>query len=216
MNAPRYRTSASWFKAGLDYQKAGVNLVKAFSCYKISAEKGFVFGMYHLARCYQVGIGTEKNLAAAFKWMRQAADKKYAEAEFQTALLGLQNSAAQKTEALVYLGRAAKQNHPTAQRLLADCYLNGVIGAVNIECAFEWYALSAKAGDRIAQYNLACMYQRAHGVAQNFQPACFWFERAAKQGYQPAFNALLQLEKNKLNPQARQSLARLKFMKKVL
>ena len=48
---------------------------KAFQYFQQSAEAGFGWGMYHLACCYETGIGVQKNLKLAGEWYAKAADE---------------------------------------------------------------------------------------------------------------------------------------------
>jgi TPR repeat protein len=45
-----------------------------------------------------------------------------------------------------------------------------------------WWRKAAERGDPESQYNLAFMYSKGQGVAQNQQMAFYWFAEAAGQG----------------------------------
>ncbi|MDF1684008.1 MAG: tetratricopeptide repeat protein [Legionellaceae bacterium] len=204
------------FKQGVQFEHKQ-KFEEAFACYQVVADKGFVYGMYNLAWCFYEGKGTQVDQDKALYWMREAAHKNFDQAQLNTGIFYLNTVKTEEGNALafMYIGLAAKQNNATAQRLLAEFYQKGVVIEKDSSKAFDWYLLSAEAGDMKAQHNTACMYQRADGVAQHHRKASLWFERAAKQGYQPSLQALNQLAKNKLNPYAKQTLAKLNFMKKV-
>lgn len=51
------------------------NESKAVEYFRQSAEAGYGWGMYHLARCYENGSGVQKNLKLAGEWYAKAADE---------------------------------------------------------------------------------------------------------------------------------------------
>lgn len=193
--------------------------IEAFECYLKSAELGYVYGMYNLAWCFQHGKGTAINEEKALHWMQESANKNFDQAQLNVGLFYLNGANADANKnamGVMYIGLAAKQNHPTAQRLIAEFYQRGLVLEKDLSKAFDWYLLSAEAGDKKAQHNVGCMYQRADGVAQDHEKACLWFARAAKQDYQPSLQALQAIANNRLNPFAKQTTAKLNFMEKVL
>ena len=52
----------------------------------------------------------------------------------------------------------------------------------NYDKALFWYREAAVQGDRYSQFNMACMYDSGHGVAQSGEDADRWYERATAQG----------------------------------
>ena len=50
------------------------------------------------------------------------------------------------------------------------------------EAHLEWLKV-AEEGDARAQYNVAWMYAKGQGTAQDFQEAANWYEKSADQGY---------------------------------
>jgi serine/threonine protein kinase len=51
------------------------------AAWRAAAEQGGPEGQYFLARCLELGVGVEKNAAAAVSWYRKAADQRYAVAQ---------------------------------------------------------------------------------------------------------------------------------------
>src|SRR6266540_1931365 len=49
----------------------------------IAAEKGHKIAQYNLGRCYQNGMGIEKDEIKAFEYYKKSAEKGYVEAQFQ-------------------------------------------------------------------------------------------------------------------------------------
>ncbi|CAB4472953.1 unnamed protein product [Rhizophagus irregularis] len=56
------------------------NETELFHRNKKAAENGNKVAMYWLAKCYDFGDGTEKNLEKAFYWYQKAAEKVYTKA----------------------------------------------------------------------------------------------------------------------------------------
>ncbi len=50
------------------------NFVLAYKCYVIAASNGFADGQFNLARCYEHGIGVEKDLQKAKQYYEKAAE----------------------------------------------------------------------------------------------------------------------------------------------
>ena len=46
----------------------------AYKCYVIAASNGFADGQFNLARCYEQGIGIEKDLQKAKQYYEEAAE----------------------------------------------------------------------------------------------------------------------------------------------
>ena len=66
---------------------------------------------------------------------------------------------------------------------------------------------AAKRGYALAQYNLALLYERGHGVPRNTQEARIWFIRAAEQGDGAAqFRLGVQSHRNSLDPENAQAV----------
>ncbi len=59
-----------------------------FQTYLRSAEKGDADAMFIVGRCYQDGVGTEKDMDKALSWIKKAADKGNAAARRMVAQLG--------------------------------------------------------------------------------------------------------------------------------
>ena len=68
--------SCQW-KLGLILENEGDDK-SAFQNYKDAAESGQGMAMYELARCYEKGIGTGKDINAAIKWYEKCAESRYA------------------------------------------------------------------------------------------------------------------------------------------
>ena len=58
----------------------------------------------------------------------------------------------------------------------------------------NWYMQAAAQNRPEAQYKVGYLYEQGHGVAKNSEQAMAWYERADKQGYPDAHEALKALE----------------------
>jgi TPR repeat protein len=56
----------------------------------------------------------------------------------------------------------------------------------DFKTAFAEFLKLAKAGDKLAQYNLGLMYANGQGVARSGKAAFDWTEKSAKQNHAPA------------------------------
>ncbi|WP_371229650.1 hypothetical protein [Roseovarius sp. 2305UL8-3] len=92
-------------------------------------------------------------------------------------------------EAVVFLSRAAEQNHVEAMTLLARIYLSNISQdqdnptalARDTGKAADLLSRAAALGDDEAQYYLALLYREGNGVAQDNKAAFNWLLAAAQQ-----------------------------------
>ena len=80
-----------------------------------------------------------------------------------------------------YYKIANETHYPLSECQLGYCYLEGIGTEKNIFKAVEWTSLSAKHGDRDAQYNLGCFYEDGIGLEKDIMLALYWYRKAAKQ-----------------------------------
>lgn len=86
------------------------------------------------------------------------------------------------TADMATLTRQAQSGGAVAQFDLArEYYQQG-----NHAKAFEWWQKSAHQGHAVAQSNLGVMYDKGHGVRQDYQKAIEWYTKSANQGYAEA------------------------------
>jgi predicted aspartyl protease len=122
--------------------------------------------IFQLGRAYQKA----RNVNAALKYYRSAAEKNYA--------------AAQNSLGDMYLEGFELSPEPGVQFAVLDAAQ-----------AAAWYRKAAEQGLAIAQNNLGIAYRDGRGVARDDQQAATWFRKAADQGFADAaknLTALLQ------------------------
>jgi hypothetical protein len=97
-------------------------------------------------------------------------------------------------ESLVWLRKAAAQNHAEAEYRLAAVYTNGAYGVPrDMEAGAKWLRRSARHGNADAQYALGSLYVDGQGVQRNAIKALQWIAEAARNGHQSAIQTLLRL-----------------------
>lgn len=94
-------------------------------------------------------------------------------------------------KAFDYFLKAAKNNDPVAQNIIASYYMGG-IGKIkiNYESAFEWYRKSAELGSLTGIYNLGLAYFHGIGVNEDKNKATNLFQIAANKNMPEALNQL--------------------------
>ena len=78
---------------------------------------------------------------------------------------------------------AARDGNPLAQNNLADLYLKGLGGPVDLRDAFGWFARAAELGQANAQCSLADMYETGEAGVIDYAKALYWYRRAAVSGF---------------------------------
>ncbi|CAB4474467.1 unnamed protein product [Rhizophagus irregularis] len=104
-------------------------------------ENGDKEAMYNLAKCYENGEGTKKNLEKAFHWYQKAAEKDHVAAIFNLSGCYRYGVGTEKNleKAFHWYQKAAEKDHVEAMNNLALCYENGEGTEKNLEKAFYWH-----------------------------------------------------------------------------
>ncbi|PKK63448.1 HCP-like protein [Rhizophagus irregularis] len=74
--------------------------------------------------------------------------------------------------------------------MLGYCYRFGFGTYIHLQKAAELYRKAANLGNKVAQCNLALMYEKGYGFEKNTNIAIYWYRESAKQGYQDAQHRL--------------------------
>ena len=129
---------------------------------------------------YADGRGVPYDTEEATRWMRLAAERGLADAQFA---LGRINEYRDQQEAVKWLRLAADQGNAEALMALGRLYeINREDSPANLEEAAKWYRLAAEQGLPAAQLGLAHMYEAGEGVPESLEEAAKWYRRAAEQG----------------------------------
>lgn len=132
------------------------------------------------------GRGRPKNMNDAFRLHVQAAERGNADAQFEVSLFLLQGLAGETNipEAIDYLFKAGKQDHPRACLNLGALHATGSYGLpMDDEQAYRWYIRSAEAGSGVAAGRLAVMSLLGQGTPIDKIAARSWIDRAQASGF---------------------------------
>lgn len=118
----------------------------------------------------------------AAEYLRQAADKGHAEAQYELGLCYAygEGVATDLKMAAQLFFQAADQGLIEAQREYARCCKFGEGVAPDGEKALYWYCRAGDQGDVWAQYKAGICYDDGEGVEENKQEAIKWFRKAAE------------------------------------
>ena len=146
-------TEQDYLQDASDFQQVG-NAEMAFQKYMVAAsDYGRPEAQLEVARCYQNGIGVEKNAENAVVWYKKAAEQGNAEAQCALGTCYDDGIGTEKNEdeAVKLYKSAAEQECPEAQYKLGRCYFFGVGVERDENKAVEWYFKAAEQGNAEAQ-----------------------------------------------------------------
>jgi TPR repeat protein len=157
------------------------NYDKTFELSKKLAEEEYSSGINLLGYCYCNGIGTEVDKQKAFELYYKAANLGNNRAQCNLALM-YKNEHFMKDDGKVFelSKKCSEGKHSGGINLLGYCYNNGIGTDVDTQKAFELYQEAANLGNKVAQYNLANMYQNGEGVEKNMSKAIYWYKKSAE------------------------------------
>lgn len=129
--------------------------------------------------------GQSASVSRSAAELRAAAATGSAEAEYELAeKLAIDGIDKHRTEAVLWLKRAAAQGHAAAQTHLSWAYHLGVGVASNAVEAVKWERLAAEKGDASAQFYLGSDYELGlGGLPKSAVEAARWYRRAAEQNH---------------------------------
>lgn len=119
----------------------------------------------------------------AIEWIRQAAERQYAPAEFHMGQLyefgfGVAQS---DREALAWYRKAAEHGSAAGQRTVGDFFQKGRGVPADAAEAARWYSRGADGDDLRSQYELGNMYFNGTLVTRDYTSAYVWLTIAASQ-----------------------------------
>ncbi len=139
---------------------------------------------YEIALRYAEGRGIGVDIAAAAVWLKRAAERGLAPAQFRLGNMyekGLGVKKDLKEARRLYLAAAA-QGNAKAMHNVAVLLAEGIDGRPDFPAAVEWFKKAAKSGVADSQYNVAVLYARGIGVEQDLIEGFKWFAIAAEKG----------------------------------
>lgn len=142
---------------------------KSVCNFKTAAENGCIESQFLFGMQYNTGLGIEKDISLAVKWLKLAADGGHTNAQLALGNLygneGIEYGINDNHLSIKYLTLAAQGGSTDAQRIL-----------------FKWYVIVAEKGDISAQYNLGMCYENGFGVEKDTSSAIKWYKLAAEGG----------------------------------
>ncbi len=102
-------------------------------------------------------------------------------------------------EAYKYLYEAAKLNHPSANYIIGNMYIKGLIGSQSkkeLKTGYEYLLNSYNLGNIAASNALGQMYLNGIYVKKDIKKSKHYFKKAADSNYAYAFNNLGKIEEN--------------------
>lgn len=139
-------------------------------------------GAFILGTYMAEGVGSRKDLDQSEVLLQKAADKGFAYAYLNLAVLKQQQGKA----FLPDLTQALSLGNPTAGLLLADYYLHQSSQTTELQQARTIYQQFAEKGDMKAQLKLGFLAEQGIGGPADFSLAQRWYTASAEQGYPEA------------------------------
>ena len=142
-----------------------------------AVQEGDAQAQYELGNCYYDGIGVPRDINAAVGWMKMAAERDYAEAQFRLAeILETWGNDVGRSEIPYWYGKAAKQGLIKAAYALGHCYDFGVGSVIKPDKALaeKWYRIAAEKGNPEAQCAM-CRFSKDENESVQ------WIRKAADQ-----------------------------------
>lgn len=136
---------------------------------------------------------------SAICWYEKAANKGYAEAQFELGFLYYFNLK-DFIKAAHWFEMAAQQGYIYAQMYLGYMFCDGEGVEKNGEKGIAWLKKAAEQGNSTAQYGLGVIYMTGKGIDPDYKLARYWMEKAADNGNEDAVqnlkdNAIEEVEK---------------------
>ena len=148
--------------------KLGVteNPKQAFNYFKEASELGNPFGDYHLARCYDLGIGVSANEVQSTRLYRKAAFGGVVDANSIMAKRYFEGKGleADPIAAIGWLTRGAQNGSAEAMVVLGERYAKGDTLKQDINRAGQLFSQAAKMGNPTGTYKLGMMFLNGTGT----------------------------------------------------
>lgn len=165
-----------------------VDKVEACQWFEKAAALDVPLAVNNLANCIENSIHQDKDYALAAQLYQKAADLGYHLAFCHLGDLYLHGKGVeQNTEkGLEFCERSASKGSVPAMLRIAD--FNLALNTVSSNAAaLNWYSVAASYQSAPAQFGLGKMLLNGQGIGQDPLEAREWFEKAAAQGFQPAY-----------------------------
>lgn len=174
----------------------GKDFISAVFWFRAAAEDGNIEAQNELGDMYRNGSLLAENIPEAKRWFLKTAQAGSLYGQF--ALGGIACDEHNSKEAILWMGKAAKQGFEHAEAFLGAAYagLCGDIGP-DVKRGISLLRKGAAAGNQSAQHLLGVAYYFGKGVPRNRALAREWSERAAAAGHTEAQRWLREEFKNR-------------------
>ena len=164
--------------------------VESEKYFKLSADQGDS----DACLCYGGILFERGEYSEAEKYFLTSAMKGDVKAEYNLGLLyiGEYLGEPDKDKAMEWFESAADKGFPYAQSMLGSIYLD----RNDLEKAEEYFRYAAEQEEPTAQYNLGAL-GLSNQIKMEYKEAVGWLTRAAKNGMEPAFQLLMQINSQK-------------------
>lgn len=194
-HAESQQNALAQFTLGLFHQQGwgmSVDMKKACLWFEKAAKSAVPAASHLLAECFQNGFHGPIDFVQALHWFQQAASLGHGVSLCSMADLIMMGKGAPKDpqKALNLCQQAALSGSVPAQLHMGKLYLNGDVSIQNPQQAAEWFYQAAKKESREAFYYLGLIHR---DFLNDPVHALDWFEKAASQGYLPAYFLTAQL-----------------------
>lgn len=154
-----------------------------------AAEGGIPAAQHFYGECLEGGVGCPADPARAAVWYEKAAEGGHHVSCCYLAELYMTGRGVAKdpARAIELCGRSAMQGSPQAQVRLGRFYLEGDESVRDYAAAFRWFAAAGEKNVAEAQYYMGYLLDWGLVITDPPQSARVYFERAAAQGYAPAY-----------------------------
>ena len=177
------------FMLGYFYEKGIQGILvkkdaKAFEFYQKAALQGLVRAQLKMGQLYKMGELVQRDDDVAKEWFLLAARQGDSQGQYEYARAIFNED---MTKGVALFEKAAAQDNADAQFALGKCFEAGEGGlAKNIDEAMRYYEMAAKAGQKVAQYELGLSLLEGQNVAMNVRAGTDWIVLSAKQNYAEA------------------------------
>ena len=148
------------------------------------AAQGRVFEQNQMGLATVILTGPNADAGEALSWFKKAADRGYAPAQVNLAVLYANGWGTPRNygAALRWLHEAAYRKYAVAYFNLGELYFKGAGVKQDFAEARHYFQLGAEAGDSYSQTNLAYLYDRGLGVSRDLATSIHWYSIAAAAG----------------------------------
>lgn len=189
-DGPAYLLLANWYSGAIP--GSPTDYPKMVECLWEAANRGVASAQNKVARCFEFGIGVQKDTAIACRWYQKAAMQNDPQALVDVGRcydtgtgVPLDHGAA-----LQWYQRAAALGYPPGDYSVGLCYELGTGIAADMRKGLQHYRLAADKGHAPSQYKVGAFLQRGHVEDTDPEGAVAWYQKAAEQRDADAMRAL--------------------------